>query len=549
MMCREHPSLFLPHIASVIPPVLERCVPSTNNSAIIRSRAPLALGGIAQGILNWRSSQAESSSIEEARTDISRAVGAWFDAAPTTKKKTFGTVPPPPCSQNTLRDGLLQALSVAPAGDTPATTDSVQWALTTLTSITVLLGSRLFETPGAWGLACDAATQLMSKRNTPVLRNVARCWWAGVVWAATQLGNEDEDAEAVWSIVEKVKGSSVCAALVGHGLQAQAGRSERGLRYLHETVKEGHQVGIHVLAKLVGVPEIVTESEPWCLDQMVARQFLDGTLLNCAGNGLGTLYKEVDADVLGASSIAVLTPDQMRTWFAELAGVWEDVVGRVKFHEEEGRWDPPKVVVQIFEELVKVDAEVVVVERLFGLLTSCLVPGEEVSGEKRSPYPRGVPHTSTQAPTRAALSSSSPVRRPSSSYTIDQEDEEEVVENADCTRAIAALNFSRTLWDIIRNTLGPFTTTPDLPSQLITTLLDSNSFRITSPLFPVWSDFLCDVLVNVNSGSVAEEFGRRLDWGERSGVSRALWRVWARKVEEGGLGWVDGMGVLGVPFR
>ncbi|KAG9030157.1 hypothetical protein FRB95_004295 [Tulasnella sp. JGI-2019a] len=602
VMFRDRPALFIPHASTLLVPILERCLPNPNNSSLhLRSRGPLALGGIAMGILDWRGSPPEIT--EEVKDVMARVLKAWFDVPSPSPRKAKKGLAVPPVAQHPsedLADTLLNALStLSPAGTDAASTtvDSPQWAFTLLTSLAVILGPKLFECPGAWGMMCQAVS-VASKKGTgtaaqlQTMKNATKVWWSSIIWCASQLDGGDGD-HGVWKIVESVRGAAVCPAVAGRHIRMGSGGVKRAVKYIGETIREGQQAGIHVLAKLLGIsaassppstpnPADNTSGEAaaaaaWDRDRMVSRAFLDGSLLNTASGALGAFVKDVvegdECSMIGWQDVRTLDLEEIRALFSELAGVWEDMINRVKFVHSDGSgtWEPPKVVLEIWEALVKaVDVEAedgAMLEVLKGGITAFLVPAEDNIVEGRSakgtpqkaPYPRGVPGP----PARPSGLTS---RRGSSStvssvaYTVDYEEEEE----AESVRAVAALSFSRQVWDAVRNHLpsNNVNALGDIATTLLTgSLFDPSAFPLLptstpsssftqSTLFGVWSDFVVDTLVNCPLSTV-EDVASRLGWDseEEESVSRRLWAVWCRRLEgESGLEWRDGMMVLCVPL-
>ncbi|KAG8882417.1 hypothetical protein FRB98_003723 [Tulasnella sp. 332] len=617
VMCRDHPALFLPHAHPLLVPILERCLPNANNTSThLRSRGPLALGGIAMGILNWRACPS-SEGIDQARNTMANTLKGWFDASIPSPKKgkkaLVSTSTPAQHPSEELADTILNALSasITPSADASSTTvDSPQWAFTLLTSLTVTLGAKLFESPGAWGLMCQAVTIALRKSTngmgpavvTPSMKHATRAWWSSVVWCASQLNEEGEAGvggnESVWKLVESVRGSAVCAAVVGRHVRMGRAGVKRAVRYVGETIREGQQAGIHVLARLVnarGYPTLdLAADAAFDTDRMIARPFIDGSFLNTSSGAFGAFVKDIvegeAAAMMGSQDVRTLDLDEMRGFFNELVGVWEDMMGRVKFVTTEAGaggcgWEPPQVVLDIWEALVKavdVDAEDHgMLEALKSAMSAFLVPNEDLNGQQspggakgmaqKAPYPRGVPGSARATPSSALVS-----RRGSSSsvssvaYTVDYEEEEEV----ESIRAVAALAFSRQLWDTVRNHLPTSNTTDttdtstilgEIATTLVTTsLFDPSAFPLlassssssppsspftSSTLFCVWSDFVVDALVHCPLASV-EDVASRLGWDEEEdGVGRCLWAVWCRRLEvETGLEWREGMMILGVPF-
>ncbi|KAG8918483.1 hypothetical protein FRC02_002340 [Tulasnella sp. 418] len=367
MQCSRYPSVFLPHISPLLRTLLEASFTNVN----FRLRAPMALGGIALGILKWQQDDPTNEALVEVREDISHTVIKFFKA-PVSK----GLSP-----SNALSKAIVEGFAGADndLDDAPDVTASPQWSLSVLTPIVVMAREELFKSPLAISCVLESLRKGVSSKNKAQVKTATRLFWCSVVWAAaipSESGNTWDDV-GIWKVARQVKASPVNVSIVCSLLYRVEGddRAERmrkvemAVNFVGDLVSENQQTGVYILKRLLSSSGVSSrpgspvkpgrnpvEETDWVPDRLVATSLLDGTILNTEWRSLGPLIKDIlnNGDVCAMDDVPPLTIAEIRTpeIFSILISTWEEVVSKIVFQREEEGAVAPLIVFTIWNNLL-----------------------------------------------------------------------------------------------------------------------------------------------------------------------------------------------------
>ncbi|KAG8939815.1 hypothetical protein FRC04_005963 [Tulasnella sp. 424] len=587
-LCRLYPAVFVPHMPSLLTPILHRCVPasqpaSSANSNNLCLRASAALGGIALGVLNWARIEQHDPDLKQAQTALAECLVAFFaEPASTESSPTKMSArkqqksPRLPANPQAAAAPLIEAIlyAIAASGDEGVdATSSPAWAISLLASLGVLFRESLFASPLGVGLFLECLSKAGSKDAKGQSKLLLRMWWPSLVWAAGMLDQTEEArllslshaeqkahgrksvwSQSIWHL--KFMGVATLTTLLNDDPESDEDREARirvCMAWLRYAIKDNQAPAIHLLSQLVNTDSAGEHGErnDWHPDVVIARQLLDGAIVNHDWKTLSAFVKDVldnkvpamvldgelgdDEALYGLPAVEDLRPltqPEVRVWFEPMVQAWRDIVGRVSFGRTPAGEDgilgkAPTVVFTIWERLLHSQADFVqdpksnpedvasVVDLITTVLTSFVVPHND--------YPRSM-------------------------------------EGSDQDRSLAALVFARRLWDICKEVFGSFSANSALetiPASVVSALRNPQDIPIheftsdpvAAKLFEHWTNFLVDVLV-AGPLNTLHRVCDDLMWEDDA--SRVLWSILARNFtsQEEWEGWhvADGTCLLSVPF-
>ncbi|KAG8998232.1 hypothetical protein FRB90_012349, partial [Tulasnella sp. 427] len=589
-LCRLYPAVFIPHMPTFLTHILHRCVPAaqpatsanTNNMCL---RATAALGGIALGVLNWTRLEPHDPDLKEAQTALTDCVAAFFaepegdEPTPTKMSSRKQQKSPKRLPDNTqaaaapLIDAIVYAMSSSGDEGVDATSNPA-WGISLLAALGVLFRESLFASPLGVALFLECLSKGGSKEAKGQTKLLLRMWWPSVIWAAGKLDQVEEArllslsaselrsqggrksvwSQSIWHL--KFMGVATLTTLLNEDPESDEDREARirvSMAWMRYAIKDNQAPAIHLLSQLVNTDWRREDGErcDWQPDAVIARQLLDGAIVTHDWKTLSALLKDVmenkvaamvlegelgdDEGLYGLPAVEDLRPlteQEVRVWFEPMVLAWKDIVGRVSFGRSPAGEDgilgkAPTVVFTIWERLLRAQADFVqdpksdarAVASVVGLITSVMT-----------------------------------------SFMIPHNDYPRSMEGSDQDRSLAALAFTRKLWDICKEVFGSFSSTfglDEIPTSVIAALRNPADIQIhefasdpvVAKLFEHWTNFLVDVLVVAPLKSL-HTVCDDLMWEDPA--SRVLWSILARNVtsQEEWQDWhvVDGTCLLSVPF-
>ncbi|CAE6395735.1 unnamed protein product [Rhizoctonia solani] len=335
----HYPCIFGPMLPALIGDVI-RCLSSP--MILIRQRAALALGGIAQGLFDWEEEEEVLSNdagrtfdptpIHEVRRTISEAVLNAFDLQTGAKNAVM---------LKAIKD-IISQFGPESAAQAPRAGDTPHWAFSVLASLVTLLERNFFKC-GAMHTAIATCAMIAFNAKKAAIRAAGGLLWSCVVWAWKRFDENDptrgegeeslKNEKLIAQVVVEHVGFGVVAALMGALDRSDAVRARR-LRRVTRTVRamitENCAGAPELFARLLGDEDSGVSSNPLAIDRkLVPTNLLTQPLVGADLKALSIAVNSNIAQGIKPEDIRPLTMEERVTEWNLLFAAWKQFPGTV----------------------------------------------------------------------------------------------------------------------------------------------------------------------------------------------------------------------------